>query len=175
MDRRNALLTLSGAMVTSTLLTLPSRKALAQARSATLELPQYRAQTLEIGTFAKQTSQAALNQATNPNVREFAGFEVAEQTAVSQVLTSDNNPQPAALNSAYQMQLQQLQAQSGKAFDVAYVQGQIAGHQQLLAIQQGFLDGRPSDDDARHIAVLVRMVITMHLTMLHDLQNQLTT
>jgi putative membrane protein len=175
MDRRNALLTLSGIMTTTTLLTLPRHKALAQGASATLQLPQYRAQTLEIGTFAKETSQAALNKATHPNVREFAGFEVAEQTAVAQVLTSDNNPQPAALNSAYQAQLQQLRAQSGRAFDLAYVQGQIAGHQHLLAVQQAFLDGRPADLDAMHIAVLVRTVIGVHLTMLQDLQNQLNT
>jgi predicted outer membrane protein len=172
MDRRNALLTLSGVMMTTTLLTLPRRNALAQATTA-LQLPLYRTETLEIGTFAKETSQVALKKAEHPKVREFAGFEVAEQTAIAQVLTNNNDPPPAPLSSAHQSELKQLQAQGGRAFDGAYVQGQIAGHHQLLAIQQAFLDGRPTDLDAMHIAVLARTVINMHLTMLQDLQNQL--
>ncbi len=68
--------------------------------------------------------------------------------------------------------LRQLQAAAGPAFDQAYVQGQIMGHQQLLGIQEAFLRGQSSmTTDAVHIALLARTVIQMHLTMLHDLER----
>ncbi len=47
---------------------------------------------------------------------------------------------------------------------------QIQGHQELLKIQQAFLNGVPTDHDREHLAVLARMAIQMHLTMLQDLQ-----
>ena len=70
--------------------------------------------------------------------------------------------------------LHQLQSQSGKTFDSAYIQGQIVGHQQLLNIQQAFLNKTLTGNDDEHIAVIARAVIQMHLTMLQDLQTEIT-
>ena len=49
-------------------------------------------------------------QATHPKVRQFAQFEVNEQTAMAQVLTDVNNPPPVPLDAQHAALLQQLQS-----------------------------------------------------------------
>ena len=65
-------------------------------------------------------------------------------------------------------------ANQARLFDTAYIQGQIVGHQQLLNIQQTFLNSILTGNDDEHIAVLARVVIQMHLTMLQELQMEIT-
>jgi predicted outer membrane protein len=168
-------MTFSGLIASSALIAVPRRPALAQADTPSrITMTQYKAQTLEAGNFSRQVSQLALRNANNPRVRQFAEFEVVEQTTVAQVLTSSANPEPLALDTQQALVMGQLQAQSGKDFDAAYVQSQIAGHRQLLNIQQAFLNGALAGQEYEPIAVMARMVIQMHLTMLQDLQNQLS-
>lgn len=175
MNRRDMIVTLSGVVATSALLAASSSSADAQAMTGpTLGLAKYKTETLMAGTFAKQTSQLAISQATHPKVKEFAQFETAEQTTIAQVLTDNNNPPPPPLDAKHTALMKQLQGMSGKEFDTAYVQGQIDGHQELLNIQQSYLNGAPVSHDTRHIAMLARTVIQMHLTMLHDIQGMLT-
>jgi predicted outer membrane protein len=176
MDRRNALMTFSGILASSALIAVPRRSALAQAAADTparITMTEYKAQTLAAGNFSKQISQLAVTNANHPRVKEFAEFEVAEQTTVAQVLTDSANPPPLALGTQQAEVMGQLQAQSGKDFDSAYVQAQIAGHRQLLTIQQAFLNAAMAGQEYEPIAVMARMVIQMHLTMLQDLQNQI--
>ncbi len=176
MDRRNALMAFSGIIASSALLAVPRRSALAQAAAETparITMSEYKTRTLAAGNFSKQISQLAITNANHPRVKEFAQFEVAEQTTVAQVLTDSTNPTPPALDTHQAEVLGQLQAQSGKDFDAAYVQAQIAGHRQLLNIQQAFLNAAMAGEEYEPIAVMARMVIQMHLTMLQDLQNQL--
>ncbi len=173
MNRRDALHTMTGVLAGAAMLALPGEGARAQMAPVTgakLGMAQYKKFTLLGGTFAKQTSQAALTRATNPKVKEFAQFEVDEQTVIAQVLTNLANPPPAPLDAGHAGKLRDLQTQTGKAFDVAYIKGQIAGHQELLSIQQGYLAAMPTDRDSEHVAMLARMSITMHLTMLNDIQ-----
>ena len=172
LNRRDMIVTLSGVVATSALIAAP---ALAQTNPGpTLSMAKFKTQTLMAGTYSKQTSELAIAQATHPKVKEFAQFEANEQTAVAQVLTDNNNPPPAPLDAKHAALLKQLQGMSGKAFDTAYVQSQIDGHQELLNIQQGYLNGVPVSHDFRHIAILSRMAIQMHLTMLQDVQGMLT-
>ena len=130
--------------------------------------------TLMAGTLAKQTSEIALQKAVDPRVKEFAGFEDAEQTTIAQVLTNTPNPPPVPLDARHAAVLSQLQTVSGPAFDQAYVQGQLAGHQELFGIQNAFLQGQPAmNTDSAHIAMLARTTIQMHLTMLRDIEATL--
>ena len=101
------------------------------------------------------------------------GFEIAEQTAVAQVLTDVDNPPPVPLDAEHAAVLATLQAQSGPAFDRAYILSQITGHQELLQIQQGYLDNTNRSTDTQHIAVLARMSIQQHLVMLQEIQQML--
>ncbi len=179
MDRRNAIMAFSGMLASSALIATPRRAAFAQTEAETGQAKvitplQYKTQTLQVGTFSKETSQLAAAQAIHPKVKQFAQFEVNEQTAIAQVLTDVNNPPPVPLDQQHAALLQQLQSLSGKNFDTAYIQGQIIGHQQLLNIQQTFLNSILTGNDAEHIAVLARVVIQMHLAMLQELQMEIT-
>lgn len=90
MNRRYALMTLSGVMATPLLVSLP-RLALAQSEKLpTLNLSQYKAETLMLGSLSRQASQLAEERTRNPKIKEFAEFEIAEQTTMGQVLTNEN-------------------------------------------------------------------------------------
>ena len=96
----------SGILASSALAAMPRRLAFAQTEAesgqAKLITPlQYRTQTLQVGTFSKETSQLAMVQATYPKVRQFAQFEMNEQTAMAQVLTDVNNPPPVPLDAQH--------------------------------------------------------------------------
>jgi len=168
MNRRIAVSNLSGIAATSLLAALPVSKALAQTVSSGSS--DYVHRTLMIGTLSKMGSQLALTRSTHPKVREFAQFEVDEQTAVAQVLTNLQAPPPVPLNPRAQGKLSQLQS-AGSSFDASYIQFEIDGHQKLLEEQESYLQGGTSNLDRRHIAMLASSVIKMHLTMLGDLQK----
>ncbi len=91
------------------------------------------------------------------------------------MLTNRANPRPVPLDAQHAGMLQSLKAMQGRAFDAAYVQGQMQGHQELLAIQEGYLKRPPASSDLEHIAVLAHMTILQHITMLQDLQNAIRT
>lgn len=171
MDRRGILLGSAGLAALS--FSLSPRLALAQAVPRTLGGGEYETMTLMGGSLAKQTSQLAEQRAQNPKVRQFAGFETAEQTALAQVLTDTENPPLAPLDAEHASVLQALQAHSGPAFDRAYILGQIQGHQELLAVQQAYLDNTNRRPDMQHIAVLARMSIQQHLVMLQEIAQSL--
>ena len=178
MNRRMLMAGISGAALP---LLVQASSQVAQAQTASTAIPsaplgvaQYRQMTLLVGSLAKQTSEVAMQRASHPKVKQFAGFENAEQTTMAQVLTDTPNPRPVPLDPAHENMLRQLEATSGPAFDRSYVQGQIAGHQQLLGIQESYLKGQPSmGTDPVHVAMLARTVIQMHLTMLQDLNQML--
>ncbi len=172
--RRTALTAAAGL----SLMALPVARSLAQTPAATpggkLTEAQWRKMTLMAGTYAKMTSMVAQSKATDARVKEFAGFEATEQTTVAQTLTDKMDPPPAPLDAAHQQKLAALQAMpAGKAFDAAYVTGQIEGHHELEQIQEGYLNAQPSEGNARHIAMLARWSIRQHLTMLGDIQTMM--
>ncbi len=182
MNRRNILVALSAASVPMLIRT--SGIAYAQGTAATTSAPasaaagqpltvdQHKQMTLLVGSLSKQASELALTRATKPRVKEFAGFENAEQLTIAQVLTDEINPAPFPLDSAHAAMLQSLSSKTGAEFDRAYVALEIQGHDQLLQIQQGFLHAQPSiDTDPVHVAMLARTVIQMHLTMLQTLRQ----
>lgn len=175
MNRRYALMTLSGAMATPLLVALPRLAVAETTKLPTLDRSQYKTQTLMIGTLSKQTSMLAAERSRNPKVKQFASFEIAEQNTMAQVIEDENNPQPAALDPEHAAILTRLQGEQDKGFDMAYVQEQLTAHAELLSAQQSFLNNRPSDDDYRHIAMMARTTIQMHIAVLHDLQATLAT
>lgn len=133
---------------------------------------QYRARTLRLGTLSKLSSEAALTRTARPEVRQFARFEVAEQTTVARVLTDRENPPPAPLFREEQALLARLRSLSGAAFDRAYVQAQTTGHRQLRVAQRGYLQGG-GNGNLRDIARLVDTVIGEHLAHLRTLERLL--
>ena len=169
MQRRNVLLSTTGAMAVAA---LGVSKASAQmTRDGSIGPAEYRQATLQLGSFAKQSALMGRQRATHWQIRQFGAFEVDEQTAVAQVLTDEDNPPLAPVSQTEAEMLRNLSRLSGDEFDREFLRGQLMGHQQLLTVQQGLLRHTSTGTDLEHIAVLARMVILQHITMLHDMQN----
>lgn len=184
MNRRHLFAGLSGAAVLPWVVQLGPRAAFAQPASPTAPTTpiggdDYKRMTLMAGQLAKQSSELAMQKAGNAKVKQFAGFEVAEQTAIAQALTSQQTPAAVALDEKRAAALRDLQGASGASFDRAYVLAQIDGHSELLGIQQAFLNGKGQDtasllaSDTAHVATLAKAVIEMHLAMLKNLNDML--
>ena len=182
MNRRHLVAGLSGIAALPLAVRFAPGRALAQpaspnAPTSPIDADEYKRLTLMAGTFAKQSSELALQKATHPKVKQFAGFEIAEQTAMAQVLTNQPSPPPAPLGDKHAAALKVLQDVSGAEFDRAYVKAQIEGHSELLTIQDAFTLGKGQDTasllatDTAHIATLAKAVIQMHLTLLKDLND----
>lgn len=180
MNRRDLLAGLSGAAL------LPLAVGGARAQPPTPNAPltaigadEYKSRTLMAGTLAKQTSELALQKATNPKVKEFANLEVMEQTAMAQVLTLRADPPPARLDEKHAAVLKELQGASGAEFDKAYVKAQVEGHAELLTVQNAYTIGKGQDtaamlaDDTARVATLAKAAIQTHLTMLKELNDVL--
>ncbi|HEY7382390.1 MAG TPA: DUF4142 domain-containing protein [Beijerinckiaceae bacterium] len=142
-------------------------------------------QTLAAGMVALQTSEIALQKAQNPRVKQFAQFERDEQTTVAEVLrswqepaaTASTAPRPGTSTPAIpadkaDMMQSLQQAKAGADFDRTYIQGQIQGHQELLQIQERYLQSNSRNREHMNVAKLARGHIKEHLAMLQDLLKE---
>ena len=148
---------------------------------------QYIQQTLATGTVALQTSEIALQKAQNPRVKEFAGFERDEQTTIAEVLRSVQEPAATASSGTARAaatapeippdkagMMQSLQqAQAGAEFDRLYIQGQLQGHQELLQIQERYIQSNSRNREVTNVAKLARGHIKEHVARLQDIQKEL--
>lgn len=126
-------------------------------------------ETLRTGSLALMTSQLAQQKARGAMVKEFAGFEVMEQTTIAQIIKESKNMTPPPPGAMEQEVMARLNAASGRAFDRAYVAAQIDGHERLLQVQETYLaNGR--DMPTRHVAMLAKGQITEHLTLLRKMR-----
>ena len=64
-------------------------------------------------------------------------------------------------------------AQPGAAFDKDYVALQIQGHQELLKIQESYLQQSAGNREMTNVAKLARGQIKEHLALLQDIQKEL--
>jgi putative membrane protein len=168
MNRRLALAALGG---TLPLLAAPG---LVRAQATTSQLNQ--TQTMALGgmAFALASSQLARNQASNPLVRNFAELEAEEQQAFAAArgMVGLPAPSPQMMDAQKQQMMQQLTGQSGTGFDRMYIQGQMAGHQELLQLHQQLAQGSPMREE-RVLGTVAVPAIRSHLAMLGGIQQQL--
>lgn len=123
------------------------------------------------GNFSKLSSQLAVENATDEAVRAFAELEVAEQTAVAMAFGVPADAPPAISEDKAAM-LDQLQAASGAEFDMMYVDGQIAGHEELRPIHEEYA-ANGSDPMARGASMVGVTGIDSHLVMLNSIKASL--
>lgn len=113
---------------------------------------------------ALRSSQLALEKSQNPAIRQFATFEVEEQTGVAAVLQEVSGMAAPPLDARRGAMLAALtRATAGATFDGAYLDTQRMGHEKLRRIQEGYLS-RGRNPHNRHIAILSRGPILEHLT-----------
>jgi putative membrane protein len=106
------------------------------ASARTIPQRDFRTADLMGGAFAMQTSQLALTRTSNPDVINFARAEIAEQVQVASALAAA--PGAAPLRPDHATLLRQLEATPAGRFDRMYVQGQIRGHRELLALNSSY-------------------------------------
>lgn len=123
------------------------------------------------GNFAKASSQLAVDKAENEAVRTFAQLEVAEQTAVATAFGVPADA-PLAIPEDKAAALAALEAATGAEFDRLYVEGQIAGHEELRPIHEEYA-ANGEDPMARGASLVGITGIDTHLTILRGLQSQL--
>lgn len=126
--RRAALLTLGAAAAAPLLVRAP----LARAQTG----DDYVALTLEAGLFTKTAAELAMERAAAAPVKTFAELEIGEVTAIETVLLSTGVPAPAEVDGEEADILARLRDLSGAEFDMAFIDAQLAGHREALAIQQ---------------------------------------
>lgn len=126
--------------------------------------------TLAIGSVALESSRLAQSRAARPMVRQFANFEVEEQTGVATILREVSGMAPPPLSLADRAALDRLARTRGAAFEREYLLAQVDGHRRLLRVQDNYLSqGRNMHN--RHIAILARGRILEHLADLDRLQR----
>ncbi len=150
---------------------------------------QYIQQALALSTVSLQQSNFALSKAQNPRVKQFAEFEIGEQNLLTDIMHSFADPNAtasttrgaqAAASTAPELPAKDAQsmerlskAQGGPAFDRDYVSLQIQGHQELLKLQETYLQQGSGNRETTNLAKLSRGQIQEHLTMLQDIQKEL--
>jgi putative membrane protein len=123
------------------------------------------------GDFATATSELAATKAKNRMVMTFAELEIAEQAAVAKAFGA--RPGAAGLSEKHAAMVQKLQAAEGAQFDMMYINGQIDGHEELLAIHKTYARSG-SDPMARGASIVGVTSIQSHLVMLKGIKSMLS-
>ncbi|WP_426232189.1 DUF4142 domain-containing protein [Pararhizobium sp. DWP3-4] len=183
MNRRTLLTSAAFAAAVPTLLSGP---ALAQTASSAGDTEKKHADdTKKVGSLSLASSRVAVEQASDPMVKAFAKWEVAEQETIADVLKSmemgdkaegalkppSESEVQAMLDAEGKASLDKLKSASGKDFDKAYVTGQLDGHTKLLRIQEDYLK---VGQNREHLGVtkLARGQIKEHLDHLDMLKSK---
>lgn len=185
MDRRKVLAVFAGATA------LPLALGVARAQDAAMPMGEaekvHAEQTKMVGSLSLAQSRLAASKASAAKVKEFAGFEVAEQETIGDILKSMMMapteakgalmpPTPeetmAAIDAAGKDVLAKLEQASGKAFDQAYVTANLEGHQKLLTIQEDYLKVGKNREHLS-VAKLARGQIREHIAHLEEMRAML--
>ncbi|MCO5733375.1 DUF4142 domain-containing protein [Rhizobium sp. SSA_523] len=166
---------------------LSSTSASAQSASAPGEAEKKHAMaTKPVGALSLATSRLATSKATDPMVKAFAKWEVAEQETIADILKTmeaagkaegalkppSDQEVEAMLDAEGKAALDKLKAASGAEFDKAYVTAQLDGHRKLLTIQEDYLK---VGQNREHLSVtkLARGQIQEHIDHLDMLKSSL--
>lgn len=125
--------------------------------------------------FEIQSSQLALKQTQNKDVLDFANKMIADHTKAGQDMQAAAEKQqvtvPTQLDQTHQQQLQQLQGLKDQQFDQAYIQMQLAGHQQAVQLFQQYSQSGP-DGDLKTFATQTLPTLQSHLDMIQKLSGK---
>lgn len=115
--------------------------------------------------FEIQSSQLAMQKATDPKVKEFATMMVKDHTMASAkvkaLATKKGMTLPASLDERHMKMLTELKDDSGKEFDESYMNMQEAAHKQAVALfEKTSKDAK--DPEVRALATEILPTLNMH-------------
>lgn len=183
MNRRTLI---ASAAFAAALPALLSSTAVAQTAVAAADAEKNHAdETKKVGSLSLATSRVAVEKASDPMVKEFAKWEVAEQETIADILKSmemgdkaegalkppSESDVEAMLDAESKASLDKLKSASGKDFERAYVTAQLDGHKKLLTIQEDYLR---VGQNREHLSVtkLARGQIKEHIDHLDVLKSK---
>ena len=142
--------------------------------------------TMEVGSLSLAISRIAADKVKHAALKQFAGFEIAEQETIASILKAmmmPGAPPSGTVKPPTEAELianlddkgeaavtKMHEMKPGAAFDRDYVKAQIEGHRKLLALQEAYL-AAPTDLDETNVAKLAKGMITEHLALLAGLEK----
>ena len=124
------------------------------------------------------SSQAAVNKASNKNAKEFAGFELGEAIGVNGVIKDMDIIGPAVGKDSDALSAELILAGEGEAFDRAYIAFQLANHEYLRNLADGYLYNTVATTDmaekhGRHLASLMLGAFKEHTAICKRITGEL--
>jgi putative membrane protein len=119
---------------------------------------------------------------TNPDVKSFATLMVTDHTGVNKQatdlvtklhVTPEDNPTSQSLKSGGEKNIAALKKLKGAAFDKAYVDHEVAYHEQVLKAVDDTLIPNAKNAELKALLVKVRPAFVAHLEHAKHLQSQL--
>jgi putative membrane protein len=128
---------------------------------------------IDAGKFAKSRS-------TNKDVKAFAALMVTDHTGVNKSakdlvtklkVTPQDNPTSQSLKTGGDKNLAHLKTLKGAAFDKAYVDHEVAYHQQVIEALDNTLIPGASNEELKALLIKVRPAFVAHLEHAKHLQS----
>lgn len=140
------------------------------ATAAVTDPQQFTTQAAIGNMFEIQSSELAMKQSTNDQVKQFAQQMITDHgkaaTDMQAAASTEGTTVPAQLDATHQALLQQLSGTTGDGFDAAYIKAQVDGHDQAVALFQGYSSGgKPGA--LKDFAAKTLPVIQQHQQMIH--------
>lgn len=143
--------------------------------------------TMEVGSLSLATSRIAADKVRHAALKQFTGFEIAEQETIASILKAmmmPGAPPSGTVKPPTDAELmgnlddkgraavtRMHEMKAGAAFDRDYVKSQIEGHRKLLALQEAYL-AAPTTVDETNVAKLAKGMIIEHLALLAGLEKE---
>jgi putative membrane protein len=132
----------------------------------------------EGGIAEVEAGKLAMSKAASPEVKDFGAMMVKDHTAANDQLTAlaaGKDIKLPSTSSASQMASKaKLELLTGSTFDASYVKGQIAAHQQTVALlQKEIASGQ--DPDAKAFAQKILPTVQAHLKAINQIAASGTT
>lgn len=164
MDRRNTLALLAIAIAAPTM---------ARAKDTMSEAEKEHAmQTLAVGSVSLETARIAEDKAQNAWVKKFAQYEVAEQTTIAEILKSMGATPAKLTNKQSEIIARTKETKPGPSFDEDFLANQLDGHQELLKIQDTYID-KGKDEAAVNLSKFARTQIKEHIDLIETIRKDL--
>ncbi|SHG28189.1 putative membrane protein [Kaistia soli DSM 19436] len=126
------------------------------------------------GVYEINAAGIAMSKGTRDDIRAFAAEMVKDHTAIAAALkaSAGSVAVPATVDKAAQAKLDALTAASGQAFDVLYVDQQVAAHDGAVTLFSQFADDAP-DGTLKDFASKTLPVLKHHQEMANTLKSEL--
>ncbi len=129
---------------------------------------QFAMQAAQGGMAEVQTARLALTKSRNATVQAFARRMIADHTPnnaqLASIMRSEGLTAPTTVDPNSQKMMTRLQALSGRAFNRAYMAGQVRSHQQMQILMQSEINGG-KDTRLKAFARTTLPAVNMHLSM----------